>query len=174
MNFVKSIKSDALEEPISEAGGVIRKESVAPGLGPVAMKWLKILHLFLVALFFGGILSSLALTLRLNLSSFDEVYSAYNSIMIISDHIVEYGAQGTLILGVVYGVLTTWGFFKHKWLTVKWVVFIAQTFAGILVVDKLMVANMTLLETERSAALSNPIFLQNHFLRQAVVIAQIQ
>jgi hypothetical protein len=56
---------------------------------------------------------------------------------------------------------------------VKWLLFIAQTFIGILVVDKLMVANTTLLETEKFMPLSNPVFLHNHFLRLYVVIAQI-
>ncbi len=37
------------------------------------------------------------------------------------------------------------------------IIFIAQTLIGILVVDKLKVANMALLETEKIAALSNPI-----------------
>jgi hypothetical protein len=36
-----------------------------------------------------------------------------------------------------------------------------------------MVANMALLETEKMLALSDPIFVHNHFLRLYVVIAQI-
>jgi hypothetical protein len=56
---------------------------------------------------------------------------------------------------------------------VKWVLFIAQTFIGILVVDKLMVANLALLETEKVLALNNPTFLHNHYLRLYVVMAQI-
>ena len=55
----------------------------------------------------------------------------------------------------------------------KWVLFIAQTFIGILVVDKLMVANLALLETEKVLALNNPTFLHHHYLRLYVVVAQI-
>jgi hypothetical protein len=55
----------------------------------------------------------------------------------------------------------------------KWILFIIQTFVGILVVDKLMVANTAFLETERLMALSNPVFIHNHYLRLYVVIAQI-
>jgi hypothetical protein len=36
-----------------------------------------------------------------------------------------------------------------------------------------MVANLTLLETEKSLALVDPVFLQNHTFRLYVVIAQI-
>ena len=139
----------------------------------IGLKVLKMLHLLMIVLFLGGILSSFALIIKLDLSNFDEVYMTYKSFNIISDNIVKMGAQGTILLGAVYGFFTKWGFIKHKWLALKWILFIAQTFIGILVVDKLMVANITLLETEKILALSNPVFIHNHFLRLDVVIVQI-
>lgn len=142
-------------------------------LGTVAMKGLKILHLVLVSLFFGGILSSVALNSRLDLSVFEEVNATYKSLVILSDYIVRYGAQGTIVMGIIYGVWTNWGFFRHKWIAVKWAIFVAQTFLGILVVDKLMVANMALLTSEKAMALSNPVFIHNHVLRKYVVIVQM-
>ena len=78
-----------------------------------------------------------------------------------------------MLLGLVYGTFTNWGFFKHRWLTVKWILFIAQTLAGIFIIDKLMVINMVLLETQKSTALTNPVFAYNHQLRQIVVFIQI-
>jgi hypothetical protein len=178
MDIVKTVNdSSVIEQPFRPGRTKRIKEGRTglsiPKFGPLGMKWLKILHTFFVVLFLGGILSSFALNLNVRLWHFDEVYATYQSLIIISDNIVEYGAQATIVLGVIYGVFTTWGFFKHKWLTVKWVIFVGQTFAGILLVDRLMVANMLLLETEGSAALSNPVFLHNHYLRQSVVIVQI-
>lgn len=142
-------------------------------LGPLGMKWLKILHILLAILFLGGILSSLTLTLWLDLSAFAEVYVTYRNLLLISDHVVRYGAQGTLLVGIVYGAFTTWGFFKHRWLTVKWIIFTVQTVLGIFIVDHLMVANMALLTSEGSAALRDPIFLHNHLFRQTIVVVQI-
>ncbi len=139
----------------------------------LGLKILKMLHMLLIVLFLGGILSSFALILRLNLSSFDDVYMSYKVFNIISDNVVKIGAQGTILLGAVYGFFTKWGFIKHKWLAIKWLLFIAQTFIGILIVDKLMVSNLALLETEKALALSNPVFIHNHYLRFYVVIAQI-
>ena len=141
--------------------------------GSLGLKILKMLHILMIVLFLGGILSSFALLMKLDLSNFDEVYSNYKTFNLISDNVVKLGAQGTILLGAVYGFFTRFGFIKHKWLAVKWILFIAQTFIGILVVDKLMVANLTLLETEKALALVNPVFLHNHFLRLNVVIAQI-
>lgn len=141
--------------------------------GPLGSKILKMFHIFLIVLFLGGILSSFALLLRLDLTNFEAVYSNYKVFNIISDNVVKMGAQGTILLGAVYGFFTRWGFIKHKWLAVKWLLFIAQTFIGILVVDKLMVTNLRLLETEQILALSNPVFIHNHYLRLYVVIGQI-
>ena len=141
--------------------------------GSLGLKILKMLHILLIVLFLGGILSSFALILKLDVSNFEDVYSSYKVFNIISDHVVKMGAQGTILLGAIYGFFTRWGFIKHKWLAVKWLLFIAQTFIGILVVDKLMVSNLTLLETEQASALTNPVFIHNHYLRLYVVIGQI-
>ncbi len=141
--------------------------------GSISLKILKMLHILMLVLLLGGILSSFALFMKLNLSDFDNVYMTYKTFNIISDNVVKMGAQGTILLGAVYGFFTKWGFIKHKWLAVKWILFIIQTFVGILIVDKLMVANTALLETEKILALSNPVFIHNHFLRLYVVIAQI-
>ncbi|MBB6214251.1 hypothetical protein HNQ80_000320 [Anaerosolibacter carboniphilus] len=142
-------------------------------LGSQGLKWLKIVHILLIILFLGGIISTLAINSHLKISTFDEAYATYKSSIIISDYVVKYGAQGTLIIGIVYGVFTNWGFLKHRWIAVKWLFWIAQTFIGIFVVDRLMVANMAILEAEKVKALSNPVFLQNHTTRQYVVIVQI-
>jgi hypothetical protein len=141
--------------------------------GSLSLKLLKMVHMLMIVLFLGGILSSFALIMKLDLSNFEDVYLTYRSFNTISDNIVKVGAQGTILLGAVYGFFTKWGFIKHKWLAVKWILFIAQTFVGILIVDKLMVANLTLLGTEKVMALSDPVFIHNHFLRLYVVIGQI-
>jgi hypothetical protein len=124
-------------------------------------------------LFFGGILSSTAIGMSLNLRNFDEVYFAYKNLMVISDNIVRIGSVGILALGAVYGLFTNWRFFKFRWLTAKWALFAAQTAIGILLVDRLMTANMSLLDTEGMMAINNPSFLFNHFLRQGIVFVQI-
>lgn len=142
-------------------------------LGSNGLKWLKIVHILLIVVFLGGIISSLAINSNLDISTYDTAYSTYKSSIIISDYVVRYGAQGTMLIGIIYGVFTNWGFFKHRWIAVKWVLWIAQTFIGILVVDRLMVANMKILEVEKNLALNNPVFLQNHTIRQYVVILQI-
>jgi hypothetical protein len=141
--------------------------------GPVGLKWLKILHLLLVTLFFGGIMSSTALNFSDNLAVYESTFQTYKSIVIISDYIIRIGAVGTLVIAFIYGFLTKWGFYKHRWLTVKWILFIGQTLLGIFVVDELMMSNMAILEAEKINALDNPVFNENHEYRNYAVILQI-
>lgn len=142
-------------------------------LGPMGMKWLKVIHIVLVSLFFGGIISSLALNFGVKLAAYDETLETYKRIVIISDQIIRIGAVGTLLVGFFYGFFTNWGFFKHRWITVKWILFIAQTIIGIFVVDKFMMANMAILENEKTLALTDPEFIHNHTLRQYAVMIQV-
>jgi hypothetical protein len=141
--------------------------------GSLGLKILRMFHFLLIVLFLGGILSSFALILRLDLSSYTDVYMSYKVFNLISDNVARIGAQGTILLGAIYGFFTRWGFVKHKWLALKWLLFIAQTFIGILIVDKLMMSNLALLETEKVLALNDPIFIHNHYFRLYVVVAQI-
>ncbi|HWK21491.1 MAG TPA: DUF2269 family protein [Ureibacillus sp.] len=142
-------------------------------IGPKGMKWLKIIHVFLVVLFFGGIISSVALNLHIDFTKYDESYLGYKSIVEISDNVVRWGAIGTLLIGFIYGFFTNWGFFKHRWVGVKFVLYIIQTIVGIFVVDKLMLANMELLEVQKEWALVNPIFIRNHEIREIAVYFQV-
>jgi len=118
-------------------------------------------------------MSSVTLNYSINLQHYGNTLDTYRAMVLVSDQIVRIGAVGTLLVGFVYGIFTNWGFFKHRWITVKWILFIIQTLIGIFVVDKLMVANMNMLDELQAQALINPIFLQNHAYRQYAVIVQI-
>jgi len=142
-------------------------------IGPSGMKWLKTIHVFLVVVFFGGILSSLALNLHINLDKYEDSYLNYKNIIVISDNVVRWGAIGTLLVGLIYGFFTNWGFFKHRWVGVKFILYIIQTIVGIFIIDKLMIFNMELLESQKELALSNPIFIQNHEIRQYAIYFQV-
>jgi hypothetical protein len=142
-------------------------------IGPSGMKWLKIVHVFLVVVFFGGILSSLALNLHINLDKYEDSYLNYKNIIVISDNVVRWGAIGTLLAGLIYGFFTNWGFFKHRWVGVKFILYIIQTIVGIFIIDKLMISNMELLESQKELALSNPIFIRNHEIRQYAIYFQV-
>lgn len=41
--------------------------------------------------------------------------------MFIDYAIVIPGAILAVATGIIYGIFTKWGFFKHRWITVKWI-----------------------------------------------------
>lgn len=84
--------------------------------------WLKAFHLFFAAAWLGGALAMLFLPLG-NIFITDGKYSqAFNfAIRIINVYVTIPAAIGTIIIGFLFGLYTNWGFFKHKWLTVKWI-----------------------------------------------------
>jgi uncharacterized membrane protein len=141
-------------------------------LGPKGMRWLKIFHLISVALWFGGISSLVILIFGAALSSFEEVSAIYSSMRKIDELLIRNGGQGILITSLIYSIWTHWGFFKHKWVTVKWGIFALQMVFGIGFLNRWVGTNVHLLETEKSMALSNPIFIQNHSLIQIGTITQ--
>ncbi|WP_236694101.1 DUF2269 family protein [Sporosarcina globispora] len=142
-------------------------------MGTKEARWLKIFHIVLVSLFFGGIMSSLVLNFTMESAAYDQTLDMYKNVVAISDYIVRTGAVGTLLVGFIYGFFTNWGFFKHRWVTIKWILFIIQTIVGITIVDELMMENLALLEAEGSKALTNPVFIDNHIVRQYAVYFQI-
>ena len=142
-------------------------------IGAKGMKWLKILHIVFVVLMIGGIISSVVIRLGFQPTTYEETLVVHRVLQTVSDQIIRYGGFGILLIGFVYSIWTPWGFFKHRWVAVKWGVFVAQTVFGIFFIDRWMVNNMSLLETEKEAALSNPAFLYNETLIQYGAMAQI-
>src|SRR6266487_2171113 len=69
--------------------------------GSLGLKLLKMSHILLIVLFLGGISSSFALLMKLDLSNYNDVYMAYKTFNIISDNVVRIGAQGTILLGAI-------------------------------------------------------------------------
>ncbi|MBF0315568.1 MAG: hypothetical protein HQK50_18145 [Oligoflexia bacterium] len=57
-----------------------------------------------------------------NFSSGDDLY-LYNKIYHFIDlAVLSPSAAGTLLTGLLYSLLTPWGFFKHGWLIYKWII----------------------------------------------------
>ena len=52
------------------------------------------------------------------------------------------GAVGCLVTGIVYGIFTNWGFFKHKWLVLKWVLTIFMILFGTFYMGPLVKENV--------------------------------
>ena len=88
-------------------------------------KWLKCFHLLAVAGWAGGALSLFLLHfLRFRGSVVSEHLHGID----ISAHLIDMGvivalgAMGCLVTGLLYSLCTPWGFVRHRWIIVKWVI----------------------------------------------------
>ncbi len=103
-----------------------------PKLSANGVKWLKGFHLIAVACWVGGAVSLISLYfLKSAITDGRVLYGINQSLHHVDMSIVVVpGATGSLLTGLTYSLFTNWGFFKHNWLTFKWIVTVAAIVFG--------------------------------------------
>ena len=130
-------------------------------LTPQAIKILKMFHLFFA---FCWVISALVLCGLLFMThpdSGDELYMCSLIVKIVDDYFIIPGAVGVLITGLIYSIGTNWGFFKHTWITVKWIMTILQVVFGTFVLGPFVDNNVILTDQLRDVALMDSVVLGN-------------
>ncbi len=104
-------------------------------LNKAGMQWMRVLHIFSVSIWFGSVVCIYGYT------AICFFYLNENDFLIIAtlvpqlyQKVVMPAAIFTIIQGIIYGFFSSWGFFKYKWVLLKWlfVLIIALlTFCGI-------------------------------------------
>jgi hypothetical protein len=131
-------------------------------IGPVGAKRLKIAHLFFMALWIGGVASLLALYAAIDRIEFSNTYLGYRALRTVAWNVVGWGGMGSLVSGLLLSFLTQWGIFKHRWVTVKFFVVLAQILFGMFFIQSRILSNLALIEIEQAGALSDGNFLKHH------------
>ena len=130
-------------------------------LSATGQRWLKSLHLVLVCAWMGGALSLVLAQAVLARLGGQEVGGVHLVMKLIDDWVIIPGAMGCLVTGLLYSVWTKWGFFRHGWVTAKWVLTIAQIFFGTFWLGPWLNANVELARLTGSAVATHPVFLHN-------------
>ena len=130
-------------------------------LKPQAIKILKMFHVFFA---FCWIIGGIALCLLVFIThpeSGDELYMRSRILQIVDDYFIIYGAIGALITGLIYSIWTNWGFFKHTWIIVKWVMIILQIGFGTFLLGPCINNNVFIADEFRDEALIDSVVLSN-------------
>lgn len=130
-------------------------------LSPIQQRWLKLLHIVFAAMWMGGGLSLCLILFFSRPQNGDELYAANRAMQIVDDMVIVPGAMGGLFTGLIFSVWTRWGFFKHGWVTIKWMMTLAQAILGTFLLGPWLNDNVDIARLERIAALDNPIFAAN-------------
>lgn len=95
-------------------------------------KWLKGFHLLAASCWVGGAVALVMLYfLKGDVNDGGVLYGINQSIHHLDITVVIIpGAIGCLLTGLLYSLFTNWGFFKHKWIIVKWIVTVAAILFG--------------------------------------------
>ncbi len=88
-------------------------------------------------------------------SNIHEYSMKYRILMIIENYLVIPGAIGNLLLGFIYGFFTKWGFFKHTWITLKWILTVLVILFGIFLLGPWLTGILELLKPHDPSVLTS-------------------
>ncbi|MFW5490281.1 MAG: DUF2269 family protein [Desulfovibrio sp.] len=137
-----------------------------------ALKWLKTAHIFAACLWGGAATALVVVQFVLNPTTGDELHYRDLCMKIIDDFVVAPGALGCLITGIIFAVGTKWGFFRHGWIIIKWIMNIGFILFGMVYFVPWLDQAERLSDTMRLSALRNADYIHAHTMNSVVVVLQ--
>ena len=98
-------------------------------LSAKVVKVVKTGHLLFVMMGVVGVMAMAVINV-INPQSGEELYMSLYISRFIDDVLVIPGAMLTVVTAIIYGTSTNWGFFKHTWITVKWIISLLVILVG--------------------------------------------
>lgn len=93
-------------------------------------KVLRIFHIIFSVMWLGGCMAISFFPFFIYPKNTSEVLIYTQVIDFLDYWMIIVGGVGSFITGLIYSIWTKWGFFKHNWLIVKWIIVILQTLYG--------------------------------------------
>lgn len=130
-------------------------------LSAKGQKWLKSFHILFSCLWVGGAVSLTIMIFDMKDSDGILLPGIIASIKFIDDFIIVPGALGLLLTGLIYSIFTKWGWFKHNWIIVKWIITLYGVIFGTFFLGPWINSMPQICETEGLNIFSNKVFLSN-------------
>lgn len=89
------------------------------------------------------------------------LYGINLSMKFVDDFIIIPSATGSLLTGVLYAIFTRWGWFKHRWIIVKWAINIFGILFGTFWLGPWVNAMPSISQIKGLGALSDAVYLHN-------------
>ncbi len=143
-------------------------------IGLTGLKWLKGFHLLAVCCWIGGGIALVLLYfLKTGVTDGSVLYGINKSIHFVDMAvIVTPGAFGCLITGLIYGIFTKYGFFRHGWMIFKWVVTVGAILFGTFYLGPWETEMMNISSQLGIASLEDPAYLYNQ--RMNIIFGALQ
>ena len=140
-------------------------------LTPKGIKVLKSCHLIFVMIWVVGVITMGVISLS-NPQSGDELYMSFHITRFVDDFLVIPGAILTTFTGIIYGAFTNWGFFKHRWIIVKWIISLTVIIVGTFIFSPWLDTCLEISDKLRDAAIANPDVLHYSGLIFSATVVQ--
>lgn len=113
---------------------------------PKGLKILKIFHLIFAIMWIGGVMALICVEMGSSPKNNEMVYMSAIDQLIIDEFFLIPGGIGIVITAIKYAIFTKWGFWKHNWLKVKWLLTIALVIIGAGYMGMLIKENVAYIE----------------------------
>ncbi len=125
------------------------------------MKMLKIFHLVFSFIWFVGALLLFIISLFLHPENSSEALIYAQVLDFIDTWLIILGANGVFFTGLLYGIWTKWGFVKHRWILLKWIIVVVLILYGVFTLKPLVKCNIHIAETMKNSLSEYPLYFEN-------------
>jgi hypothetical protein len=129
--------------------------------GARGQRWLKTFHVFFACLWVGGAVALSSKQFFIHPSDGGELYGILSMLTYVDDYIIVPGAIGSLLTGFLYSLKTNWGWFKHRWVTVKWLINLFGVIFGTFWLGPWLNSLPPMAKTLGLQALTDPAYMRN-------------
>jgi len=129
-------------------------------LGRAGKQWLKSIHLIVSVIWLGAAISMNLLRYAWTPFASGDLYAVDHAIGVIDNMVVVPAAWLSLITGLFESWFTSWGFFKFRWVTVKWILTVAVMIYAPLFISRWDRGVQAISRVEGLQALFNPTYIE--------------
>jgi uncharacterized membrane protein len=135
-----------------------------PKLGMKGRQVLKSFHIIAVSIWIGSGICLVIVPLRMKIESSEELAGMNSTLNFIDINILVPAAISCLVTGLLFSVFTNWGFVRHGWIILKWLVTVAAILFGTFFLGPWMDRIATISSETGPAAFADPIYLRLVYL----------
>jgi len=130
-------------------------------LGNKGQKWLKILHVYFACVWVGCATALMVMQFFIKAKNGGELYGILYTLDFVDLFILVPGAIGVFLTALVFSIWTNWGWFKHHWITVKWIICVYGMIFGTFWLGPWLSGMADIAEEQGLQALSNLDYLSH-------------
>jgi hypothetical protein len=133
-------------------------------IGQWGLKFLKFLHLLATGLWIGGSVGLILMIYALPTpDNGGELYAYKMACKFVDDMVVIPGAVSCLVTGFLICLLTKWGFFRHRWVIIKWILTVFCILFGTFYLSPTVNNQPLIVAQEGLMSQANQEFVSNYY-----------